>query len=259
MRALLYHDVAPRDEWPTTGFSGGDAAVYKLDASAFHEHLSVLGTIGRPPALVTAASSDAWVLTFDDGGASALSHAAPALEAKNWRGHFFMTLGQLGRSGFLNADGLRELHRRGHIVGSHTVTHPLRMSACSASELRREWRDSVEMLADVLGVRPTVASVPGGAFSPLVAATALEAGIRVLFTSEPTARTWSVGGVTCVGRFTLWNALPPAAAHGFATGRGLWSARQRLGWEAKKLAKAALGPTYLTIRKRMLDLRAGSS
>ena len=32
MRALLYHDVAPREEWHTTGFEGGDAAVYKFGA-----------------------------------------------------------------------------------------------------------------------------------------------------------------------------------------------------------------------------------
>ena len=31
MRALLYHDVAPREEWHATGFEGGDAAVYKFE------------------------------------------------------------------------------------------------------------------------------------------------------------------------------------------------------------------------------------
>ena len=31
MRALLYHDVAPREEWDATGFDGGDAAVYKFE------------------------------------------------------------------------------------------------------------------------------------------------------------------------------------------------------------------------------------
>jgi peptidoglycan/xylan/chitin deacetylase (PgdA/CDA1 family) len=256
MRALLYHDVAPRHEWRATGFEGGDAAVYKLERSAFDAHLARLATIGRPPALVTDASPDAWLLTFDDGGASAILHTAPALEARHWRGHFFMTVGQIGTPGFLDAAALRDLHRRGHIIGSHTVSHPLRMSACSPAELRREWSESVHALADILHDRPTVASVPGGAFAPLVAETAGEAGIRVLFTSEPTARTWQVGGVRCIGRFTLWNGMPAEAAHAFATGRGFWPIRQRLAWEAKKLAKATLGPTYLKVRKRVLDRRA---
>ena len=256
MRALLYHDVAPRDEWGNTGFSGGDAAVYKLERAAFDAHLAKLATIGRPPARVPDAAPDGWLLTFDDGGASAMTHTAPALETRNWRGHFFMTVGQLGAPGFLDAAALRDLHRRGHVIGSHTVSHPLRMSSCGPAELRREWADSVEALADILGERPTVASVPGGAFARVVAETAAEAGIRVLFTSEPTARAWRVGPVRCIGRFTLWNGMPAEAAYAFATGRGLWPIRQRLAWDVKKLAKATLGPAYLKVRKRVLDRRA---
>ena len=259
MRTLLYHDVAPRDEWGATGFQGGDAAVYKLERTAFDAHLAKLATIGRPPALITDASPGGWLLTFDDGGASAMTQTAPALEARDWRGHFFMTVGRLGTPEFLDASALRELHRRGHVIGSHTVSHPLRMSSCSPAELRREWADSVDALADILHERPTVASVPGGAFARVVAETAAEAGIRVLFTSEPTARTWQAGPVRCVGRFTLWNGMPAEAAYAFATGRGLWPIRQRLAWDAKKLAKATLGPTYLEVRKRVLDRRAPGS
>jgi len=255
MRALLDHDVAPRDEWHTTGFEGGDAAVYKLEQTTFDRHLAALAHIGRAPALITDATPDSWLLTFDDGGASALRYIAPALEARGWRGHFFMTLGRLGTPEFLDPAAIQELHRRGHIVGSHTVTHPLQMSSCSPEQLRREWADSGEMLGDILHQRPTVASVPGGAFSPLVAETAGEAGIRLLFTSEPTARTWQVGPVRCIGRFTLWNGMPPTAAYACATGRGAWPVRQRVAWETKKLAKAMLGTTYLRVRKRILDAR----
>jgi peptidoglycan/xylan/chitin deacetylase (PgdA/CDA1 family) len=256
MRALLYHDIAPPTSGAPPGSSGGDAAVYKLERAAFEAHLAKLATIGRPPALVTDAAPDAWLLTFDDGGARAMTHTVPALEARNWRGHFFMTVGQLGRPEFLDPAALRELHRRGHVIGSHRVSHPLRISACSPAELRREWADSVEALADIVHERPTVASVPGGAFARVVAEAAAEAGIRVLFTSEPTARTWQVGTVRCIGRFTLWNGMPAEAAFACATGRGLWPVRQRQAWEAKKLAKATLGPTYLKVRERVLDRRA---
>src|SRR5215213_6694264 len=230
MRALLYHDVAPRDEWHATGFEGGDAAVYKFEHSDFERHLDALAGTGRPPALVTAATPDNWLITFDDGGASALKYIAPALEARGWRGHFFMTVGRLGTPQFLNVDGIQELHRRGHIVGSHTVTHPLQMSSCSVEQLRREWAESSDVLADILHERPTVASVP-------------------------TSRTWQVGPVRCIGRFTLWNGMPPAAACACATGRGIWPMRQLITWETKKLAKAMLGSTYVRVRKRILDSR----
>ena len=67
MRALLYHDVAPREEWDATGFDGGDAAVYKFERPDFERHLDALAGTGRSPALVSGATPDRWVITFDDG------------------------------------------------------------------------------------------------------------------------------------------------------------------------------------------------
>lgn len=253
MRALLYHDVAPAHEWPATGFQGGDADIYKLTPAEFDDHLSDLEASGLPPGLAPDDRADSWLLTFDDGGTSALATIAPALERRGWRGHFFMTTGWIGAPGFLDAQGLRTLAGRGHVVGSHSVTHPLAMSSCSPSELAAEWRDSLDALEAILGHRPEVASVPGGAFSPAVAEAAGRAGVRTLFTSEPTARAWRVGRVRCLGRFTIWRGMPAAAARSFATGRGWWPLRQRTSWEAKKIAKAVLGRRYLDVRKRMLD------
>jgi peptidoglycan/xylan/chitin deacetylase (PgdA/CDA1 family) len=255
MRALLYHDVAPRAAWPATGFQGGDADVYKLTPEQFEAHLDALGACGRPPVLPDdpGADSRAWTLTFDDGGDSALEVIAPALERRGWRGVFLMTTGRIGTRGFLGEDGLRELVGRGHRVGSHSVSHPLVMSACPPAMLEAEWRDSVDALERLLGARPSIASIPGGAYDASVAAAAERAGIRTLLTSEPVARAWFVGNVRCVGRFTIWQGMSPAAAHSFASGTGWWPARQRAVWEGKKIAKAVLGPTYLLVRKRLLD------
>lgn len=255
MRALLYHDVAPRSEWPITGFPGGDAHVYKFEPQEFERHLASLSSIGTPPALVTASDRSSWLLTFDDGGETALTRIAPALEARGWRGHFFVTVGRIGTRGFLDEAGIVELVRRGHIVGSHSVTHPLAMSSCPREQLLSEWADSVERLTDLLGYRPEVASIPGGAFSREVAATAGTAGIRFLFTSEPTTRPWNVGDVVCVGRYTVWNSMSAATAYGFATGRGFSAARQRTLWTTKKVAKALLGARYLALRDRILATR----
>jgi peptidoglycan/xylan/chitin deacetylase (PgdA/CDA1 family) len=251
-RSLLYHDVVEDGRWSSSGFDGGDAAIYKLTRTAFLAHLDRLATLGRPPDLAEAPSSG-WTITFDDGGSSALDVIAPALERKGWRGHFFMTTGWIGAPGFLNADGLRDLSARGHVIGSHSARHPLAMSSLSRDELRREWRDSVDALADVLGGRPGVASIPGGAYSPTVAETAGEAGIRVLFTSEPTDKPWRVGPVMCLGRYTLWRGMTPEAAGQFAEGRGMGRVRQRIAWEAKKILKRTSGPAYRALRRRLLS------
>jgi hypothetical protein len=139
------------------------------------------------------------------------------------------------------------------MIGSHSVTHPLAMALCPMEQLRREWLRSSEMLADVLGERPRVASIPGGAFSPAVAAAAAEAGIRVLFTSEPTARIWTCHGIACVGRYTLWRGMSPSIAVACARNHGLAPLRQRATWGAKKLVKRALGTHYVRVRERLLS------
>ena len=252
IRTLLYHDVVEPGAYRDSGFDAGDADIYKLTRQAFAAHLARLATIGTAPELATATARDGWMLTFDDGGASALAVIAPALEGRGWRGHFFMTTGWLGERAFLSADALRELVARGHLVGGHSHTHPLAMSSLSRTELLREWRDSSEILAGVLGERPAIASIPGGAYSRTVAETAAEAGVRVLFTSEPTARVWRVGRVTCYGRYTVQHRTLPDTALAFATGRGAAALRQRLAWDGKKIVKAACGPAYRELRRRLL-------
>jgi hypothetical protein len=251
-RTLLYHDVVEDGRWSSSGFGGGDAAIYKFSRPAFDAHLERLTLIGEKPDLALGAHASGWMLTFDDGGSSALDTIAPALERRGWRGHFFMTTGWLGAPGFLDAAGVRELAARGHIVGSHTADHPLAMSSLSPQALSDEWSRSVTTLGDVLGVAPVVASIPGGAYSAAVARTAAKAGIRVLFTSEPTSRPWRVDDVMCFGRFTLWRGMSPDAALEFAQGRGLGRYRQRLAWDSKKVLKRACGPVYRELRRRLL-------
>jgi peptidoglycan/xylan/chitin deacetylase (PgdA/CDA1 family) len=256
IRSLLYHDVVDDGAWASSGFGGGDAAIYKLTRFAFDAHLDRLATLGLAPSLAIAAPASGWMITFDDGGASALDAIAPALERRGWRGHFFMTTGWLGAPGFLTSDALRELAARGHIVGSHSKGHPLAMASLSRDELRREWQDSVETLADVLGARPAVASIPGGAYSPLVAITAGEAGLRVLFTSEPTANPWHVGRVTCFGRYAIQRDMTPEIALQLARGDGFTAVRQRIAWNAKKVIKWSCGRVYREFRRRVLATAA---
>lgn len=252
---LLYHDVVDDARWSASGFQGGDADIYKLETQEFVTHVERLHASGRSAVRVDAPQIDAashFVFTFDDGGVSAIERIAPALERFGWYGHFFMTTGWLGAPGFLGAEQLRELSARGHVVGSHSDTHPLRMSSCSPRQLLREWTTSVERLADLLGEQPTVASIPGGAFSMAVAEAAARAGIRVLFTSEPTARPWHVGDVTCYGRFTVWRGMSADKAVALASGRYRETLNQRIAWDTKKVAKVLLGGTYQRLRRRLL-------
>jgi len=239
--ALMYHDVTPRGREDTSGFAGGDAARYKLTPEQFERHLAAIAAAAGVPPL----------FTFDDGGASAEA-IADALERHGWRGYFFVTTSRINQTGFVTAPAIRRLDARGHVVGSHSHTHPLRMARCSRPRLVDEWRQSVARLSDLIGHQVAAASVPGGEYSDEVARTADESGIDLLFTSQPTLQLRIVGNVRVHGRFPVLASTSAQTAAALSTDavipRALWAAR----WQARRFAKYALGDVYLRLRGQWL-------
>jgi len=262
MRAVsvMYHDVVAGGRFDESGFEGADAALYKLEREEFARHLDALAAARRDaPALATdlphaAADADAtpWLLTFDDGGVSAATVVASMLEARGWRGHFFVTTGRVGSPTFLSRGQVRELRERGHVVGSHSETHPPRMSHCTAEELSGEWRRSVGFLSETLGEEVVTASVPGGFYSRAVAEAAARAGVTRLFTSEPTERVEEVEGCLVFGRYGVQRWTTPEAVAGIVKGDFLPRRRQQLVWSAKKLTKRVGGEYYLRARRALI-------
>lgn len=189
--------------------------------------------------------------TFDDGGVSFYRPIADLLEQQGYRGHFFITTARIGTTGFLTKVQIRELHLRGHVIGSHSATHPTRMATLTADQLREEWTTSVNALQDIVGEPLPVASVPGGYYSRMVAETARDAGIRVLFNSEPTASVGSVDDCLVIGRYVIRRGNNPELSAGFAAGRFLPRFQQSLEWKAKGIAKSVGGTAYLKLRRTL--------
>jgi peptidoglycan/xylan/chitin deacetylase (PgdA/CDA1 family) len=249
MRALIYHDVTESSRFDESGFPGATAAAYKLEPRIFERHLdAIAGSRYAPGIIASDASLPEVALTFDDGGASAMEIAA-MLERRGWRGHFFIATARIGSAGFVTAGQVRELAARGHLVGSHTHTHPAPLSRLPEGVIADEWRVSRELLADLLGAPPQLAGVPGGDVSPVVVATARDAGYRYLMTSEPTRRTRDDGDLTVVGRYTIWSSTSPSRAAALADGSSLALSRSWLGWNAKKLVKRVAPSAYRSARE----------
>jgi peptidoglycan/xylan/chitin deacetylase (PgdA/CDA1 family) len=251
MRAvsLLYHDVVKKGEPDASGFPGLHAGRYKLDCEDFERHIAELRHAAPSiPVTVmdvlTTRRDHPFMLTFDDGGVSAYTYIADVLDRYGWKAHFLITTDFIGHASFVNAQQIRELKKRGHIIGSHSCSHPDRMAFLTSESLLREWRTSVSALSDVLGEKVIVASVPGGSYSSRVADAADRAGIRALFTSEPITRTRQVGACSVFGRYTVWRGMAPNVSAGFASGRGLSRPTQWMFWNSKKIIKAAGGKRY---------------
>lgn len=250
---LEYHDVVPAGDADRSGFPGPAAAAYKVSPADIAAHLAFLGSLPETDPLSRRArgSSDPgepWLLTFDDGGVSAISEIAPILEGMGFRGHFFVATGSVGSPGFLTWVQVQELRRRGHRIGSHSHTHPLLMARLSPEETRQEWATSTALLADALGEVVDTGSVPGGYFYPRVAEAAGRAGIRQLFTSEPTARPASHAGVRIHGRFVIRRGQATRFAEAVVRHDGATVALEALSWNAKKALKAVMGNSYVRVR-----------
>lgn len=252
--ALMYHDIVADGSWNDSGFPGGAAASYKFDEAEFAHHVDALAASGLVFPAFPASSppgTDTCLLTFDDGGSSALA-IARMLDARGMVGHFFVTTGRIGQRGFVNMADIKALAASGHVLGSHSHTHPREISALDDESLESEWRTSVDRLAQLTGAAPKLGSVPGGFYSPRVATAAAAAGIRWLFTSEPTTRAHMVDECHVLGRFPLWRDMTPDMAVALARGLGLARERQWLAWNFKKPLKRWARPLYRVARARLL-------
>lgn len=255
---LLYHDVTVVDD--DSGFAGPGAARYKLAPEEFARHLDrIAEVVKRPPGASPSelqADRSAWTITFDDGGSSAATVIAPELQRRGWRGWFFIATDFIGTPGFCSKDDLCELHRQGHVLGSHSCSHPAQISSCTATQLRDEWNRSCDVLSEIIGTPVLSASVPGGFYSTDVARSAAGAGIKLLFNSEPTTSEFDVDGCRILGRYNIYRGMSADDAASLLTSPiRRW--RQAAFWSAKKAAKTVAGPLYRSLRSRLLTRAYG--
>jgi peptidoglycan/xylan/chitin deacetylase (PgdA/CDA1 family) len=254
IRSLMYHDVTAPDR--PSGFEGAGADHYKLDRKSFGEHLDAIAAAvpnGTPRIeQLLDGTREGVVLTFDDGGVSALHPIADELEQRGLIGHFFVTSDRVGSSGFMSAAELRELDSRGHVIGSHSASHPLRIDRLADDALATEWRRSRESLESVIGKPVTTASIPGGHYTHRVADFAERAGYAALFTSEPSPRVVRHGSTVLLGRYAIVRTTSAATAAAMAAGPCVDALSQWLLWNAKKPVKRWAFGAYHSVRESLL-------
>lgn len=150
--------------------------------------------------------------------------------------------GQIGTGTFLAPTEIRYLRSCGHVIGSHSRTHPDIFRDLPRERMLEEWRVSAEVLSALLGDLCLAASVPGGDISPLVLQSADAAQLRYLFTCEPELVPRRLGECWVLGRFLPKLATAPDRVEELAGFRG-WS-RALMVRRAKVLACWSLPPLY---------------
>lgn len=123
------------------------------------------------------------MITFDDGNASDVEHALPALRERGMRATFFVVADRIGAPGFLDADDIRTLARAGMAVGCHGMRHR-RWAGLDKDGLHEELFDAREMIERIVGEPVLEAACPFGSYDRRALRTLRHAGYRRVYTSD---------------------------------------------------------------------------
>jgi peptidoglycan/xylan/chitin deacetylase (PgdA/CDA1 family) len=170
-------------------------AAYWVSRSAFLALLDDLATWPRTS------------LSFDDGCASDLEIALPALQERGLTATFFVLAGRLDRPGSLASDGVRALVAHGMSIGTHGWDHvPWRQ--LDPATRHRELVEARERIEEVSARRVDEAALPLGRYDRSTLRQLRDVGYRHVFTSDRRAAS---EGAWLQPRFSVHAGDAPAA------------------------------------------------
>lgn len=258
--SLMYHDIVTPGSDEESGFPGAGSLPYRISPSDFEQQLAVVAEQGYKATrsvqslLESGETNHELLLTFDDGGISARTHAAEQLARRNWVGHFFVATNFISTRGFMDPEGIRDMHRLGHVVGSHMQNHPSLPDVRTYRNKCDEWNRSVDRLEEILEAPVTVGSLPGGIYSEKDVEAAAQAGIKILFTSECQYGTWDCCGVRCFGRFAIRSHMKPWYIGALAMGNPFVQAKEFSRWQLAGILRRYRGGSYNKFRNALLTI-----
>jgi peptidoglycan/xylan/chitin deacetylase (PgdA/CDA1 family) len=122
-------------------------------------------------------------ITFDDGNASDVELALPALRSRGLTATFFVVAGRIGTPGFLDRGGVRTLADAGMTIGCHGMRHrPWRR--LDDRSLHEELVDARRVLEGIVGRPVTDAACPFGSYDRRVLRGLRRSGYRHVYTSD---------------------------------------------------------------------------
>lgn len=238
---LMYHDVFEHDPCES-GFLRDRDLPYKICVREFENHVKAISEYCLQKDL----PNDYVVFTFDDGGKSFYHVIAPILEKYGYRGLFFISTNYIGTDTFLTEGEIRELHKRGHIIGSH-AHHHAHMYSLTEGEIQSEWSMSVKILQNIIDNPITYASIPNGDMSKTVLNSACSCGIKHIYTSEPVTKISTYHDMEVIGRYVLLVDSNTEYVQSIIS-----SSRRRMSLSFKrsmlKVVKSILGSRYVKIK-----------
>lgn len=123
-------------------------------------------------------------LTFDDGNATDVHIALPALRDAGLTASFFIPTDRIGRAEYLSEADIRELRAAGMQIGSHGCAH-IRWTEVPNEAIVADVARSIDRLSSILGEKIETAAVPYGECDLRVLRVLRRLGLRHVYTSFP--------------------------------------------------------------------------
>lgn len=158
--------------------------------------------VGKPARRLDPGEGDVWVsrdqflalldrvagrpdvaISFDDGNASDLEQALPALLERGLTATFFVVAGRLGTPSFLDDDEVRTLATAGMEIGCHGMRHRA-WRGLDHRALHEELIEAKGILARAVGRPITRAACPFGSYDRRVLRTLRSSGYEHVYTSD---------------------------------------------------------------------------
>jgi peptidoglycan/xylan/chitin deacetylase (PgdA/CDA1 family) len=182
---LTYHNVWGEEIVPSRLSSNS----YNVTKHTLQEHLDACLSIGKR--FVTfrdyrqSVQLDEGLVAacFDDGTIDHYEIVLPLLERLSLHGIFFVSVGMIGSTGYLDKRHLREMSQLGHEIGSHGMTHrPL--TKLSGEEIRRELEESKNKLSEITETAIESLSPPFGFYNSRIESIARSSGYAFVRTAR---------------------------------------------------------------------------
>jgi peptidoglycan/xylan/chitin deacetylase (PgdA/CDA1 family) len=163
---LTFHGIGP----PPRALDPGEAKIW-VETETFQSILEAART------------RDDIAISFDDGNASDVRIALPALTEAGVSAMFFIVAGWLDAPGFVSRDDVARLVEAGMEVGVHGLTHRS-WRELDGDDLTHELVEARRVLAELCGRPIRTAACPFGAYDRHVLALLRNAGYERVFTSD---------------------------------------------------------------------------
>lgn len=133
-----------------------DDSIHTVSVDSFAKHLSIIKQSGVPLATsffsVKEVSKRAGLLlTFDDGTIDHYTTVMPLLKQFKMPAIFYIPTAKLDTNGYITSRQAGGMVENGHVLGSHTHTHP-RLPSKGTSQIIEEMEVSAQVLQDIHGV-----------------------------------------------------------------------------------------------------------